>query len=583
MADLGLSIAGLLGLIGTTLEVLGLGFTIKDRAKDFGVLSVRLRMEGFLLGRWAENVGIVKTGIASGPDAIDERRVAATLYELIKTNIECLLKLFDESQGLVKAYKGEPGFVPLHEPDARPRTLVRILKRVGTDLSVTRPKALRWAVRDGTKFQKLVDDITCLVALLIELLPLDQAVLERQLLIDSVTDTTSAQSARDVYTALQSSLKDHDSSPTSNNSTQAISAAARVRSALPLWNTHATTSRAHYENLFSEFRIENPGFSPPQLPTDLARIFTTLARGTPQLQTPIMVEWRLNPRDQDIPETTFEQDVADLVQILALVSQNNKFHALKCLGYFIGGKLQSGMRYGVIFQVPQADRGRQPLHRTLEEAMSDNAEDLPELGLRFYLALELATAVYYLLTTGWLHKGIRAHNVVLFERRIIDDKSIQAGLSLYLAGYEYSRPDVPAPRSLNDKDSEDLDLYRHPNASSTQWDTAEYKSHGYLRQYDIYSLGVVLLEIGLWHPATYIKKGYEARKAKRMIPQTERFVSYLQRKAAADLPSRMGQKYANLVACCLSIRVDNNRELDAAVVLEELDRNVLVPLSSCQV
>lgn len=577
MAELAISITGLLGLVGTTLEVLGLGFAIIDRKNDFAVLSVRLRMEAFLLGRWAENVGIVKTGNASGP----ERRVAASLYEILQGNVKCLLKLFDDSQGLVDRYKDEPGFTPLYEGDYRSRPVVRILKRVGTG---SRPQALRWAVRDRENFQKLVDDITSLISLLIQTLPLDDAVLERQLLIDGVTDTKSSQGARDVYNALESSRQHHDPNTTSDRSAQALSVAARVRSVLPMWNTSTATSRTNYDDLFSEFRIMNPKFSPDQLPLDLARVFTTLTQGTPQGPKSIVVEWKLNPSDQSIPETTFEQDVADLVQILALVSQNHNFHALKCLGYFLGGKVQSSTRYGLIFQVPKADRGRQPLHRTLEQAMSDNKEDLPELGLRFYFALEIATAVYYILTTGWLHKGIRAHNIILFERRTQDDKSIQkAGLELYLAGYEYSRPNMTSLRSLNDRDNEELDLYRHPDATSTQWDTSEYQAHGYLQQYDIYSLGVVLLEIGLWYPITYIKTRYDARKAKRKILQTETFPSYLRRKAAADLPSRMGQKYANTVEYCLGIKVDGNREMDAATVLEELDRNVLVPLSSCQV
>ncbi|KAF4625316.1 hypothetical protein G7Y89_g12851 [Cudoniella acicularis] len=279
----------------------------------------------------------------------------------------------------------------------------------------------------------------------------------------------------------------------------------------------------------SQPRIENPKFD-EDLPLDLAR-WTTKYTSSDQKNTdgaqPIMIEWRLG--DSSTPAQTFEKNVAELSSLLSLVSANTKFHTPKCFR-------------------PKGSGGLDPIQRPLETAICESI--IPELGIRFYIARELATAVYYLLCTGWLHKGIRSHNVVLFERRKAGDPVLRTEATVYLLGFEFARPDQLGQKSLNDKENEDLDLYRHPATASTRWGSDGYRIHSYQKQYDIYSLGVVLLEIGLWRTAVYLKNGYRERQRRGKISE-ETSSTCLQHKAMADLPFQMGQKYTDLVLHCL--------------------------------
>jgi hypothetical protein len=65
-------------------------------------------------------------------------------------------------------------------------------------------------------------------------------------------------------------------------------------------------------------------------------------------------------------------------------------------------------------------------------------------------------------------------------------------MSPYILGFEYSRPDsLTAESDLVVLANPDYHLYQHPHVQGPARDR-------YSRAYDIYSLGIVLLEIGYW-------------------------------------------------------------------------------------
>ncbi|KAF4625317.1 hypothetical protein G7Y89_g12850 [Cudoniella acicularis] len=138
MADLALSVVGLLGLVGTRLEVLNFDFTVKGR-KKISVLSVLLDFQGFFLGRWAENVGIIPTPLHTHGG----RHIPEGLYRLVEKNLERLMILFDESQNLVERYKEKSGLEPLVRLEARSTSVLRILERLHEDVAIRRPKSFR--------------------------------------------------------------------------------------------------------------------------------------------------------------------------------------------------------------------------------------------------------------------------------------------------------------------------------------------------------------------------------------------------------------------------------------------------------
>lgn len=165
---------------------------------------------------------------------------------------------------------------------------------------------------------------------------------------------------------------------------------------------------------------------------------------------------------------------------------------------------------------------------------------LPLLEHRYALALALVKSMIQLHATGWYHKGFRSNNILFFDR-IREEHNNGSGASApnngahsqtratstavyanitepHIVGFELSRP------SSNMEISDGLnilgqiaELYVHPtylqNSPSTiQVESAVNDTTRFSADYDMYSLGCVLLEIGLWRRLTDIWKAeYTAR------------------------------------------------------------------------
>lgn len=100
----------------------------------------------------------------------------------------------------------------------------------------------------------------------------------------------------------------------------------------------------------------------------------------------------------------------------------------------------------------------------------------------------MATSVGHVHIFGFVHKSIRPESVLCFGHGPDDDDTLA---STVLVGFELFRRDMGWTHRLGDS-SFDGNLYRHPSRQGMN------PASGYIMQHDIYSLGVCLLEIGLW-------------------------------------------------------------------------------------
>lgn len=108
---------------------------------------------------------------------------------------------------------------------------------------------------------------------------------------------------------------------------------------------------------------------------------------------------------------------------------------------------------------------------------------------RVGIALSLARAIRQLHTAGWLHKGIRSENILFFDSGKEDHKSLQGP---YLADFGYARvvglTEFSEP-TLSTSDVVSRTLYTHKG---------NLEGSSFRKSFDVFSLGLVLLEIGLW-------------------------------------------------------------------------------------
>ena len=128
----------------------------------------------------------------------------------------------------------------------------------------------------------------------------------------------------------------------------------------------------------------------------------------------------------------------------------------------------------------------------------------PQLSLsrRFHIARQLTQVVLHLHAAGWLHKSLRSSNIIFLAP---NDASADEFLNKapYLIGYEYTRPDTAqAVAFIRLPDTAlETDLYRHPHARGVGREK-------YRKQFDMYALGCVLVEVGMWRRLLDVKIVY---------------------------------------------------------------------------
>ncbi|KAI6358239.1 hypothetical protein MCOR25_007405 [Pyricularia grisea] len=222
-----------------------------------------------------------------------------------------------------------------------------------------------------------------------------------------------------------------------------------------------------------------------------------------------------------------------------------EFRILPCIGLLQNP--ENTIRFdGFVFQHPQAGLQRaESLHQLLYGKLS-----VP-LGDRFQLAQKLASAVLLLHSSKWLHKNIRSQNILFFRKRTAGYSTTDHITSPYLVGFSYARPDNSGEASMDRPDDGgpgNLDHYRHPNFNS-----------GSTRKNDIYSLGIILFEIGHWRPVEKIC-GDDLNGTGKHIGDEHDVRRHLLDGCRKPLPSKMGTIYAAVVRRCLDGDFSSNSE-----------------------
>ncbi|KAI9799617.1 MAG: hypothetical protein M1833_003932 [Piccolia ochrophora] len=596
--DVGIGTAGLaFQVLAACVKTYELLCDAKAMPKNYRYLRTRLKMEESRLLDWSKVAGLLEKG---GPQLSGGLIMNRALLLDILTEIQATLNKFGKLEGKYEELRPlqhidgvEPSlvngaFVAQEDalggkkkrlPSGTKRAVSFILDTINS--IPTAPKRLKWAQFDQAKFEQLVKRLTDmndhLHGLLDENLSNKLLHTQHQTQMEVLQLHNSVNDIKELVKALSISRVVLESSSAITDSS-----ANKIRQ-----RNGEEERRLAQLAKFKEFNIEGAGeerstrldyadftFNDDNEIATNTKIRWTEATYKAVREEPrrVWIEWKDYDPDAAYTAPNKRLLLQRVEQLAALLRSDKKpeaFRVPRCLGYFEDSNQTEAMSnsgLGFVFEKPShVDPNTPPI--SLLQLLS---KPKPSLTDRIALANEVAQSLFYLHSVNWLHKGLRSHNIVFFPTNEEPDYQ-----QPYLTGFDYSRP-APA-EELTEKPPEnaEFDVYRHPNAHGDSPKDATAPTNPFKKTYDIYALGIILLEIALWTDITAIVGIADIKTARPADTRRirDRLLDEDKHAFLQDVRANVGNIYADAVKACLrgaeGFGLQNNaKETDEAVAAE---------------
>ncbi|KAL7941058.1 hypothetical protein V8C42DRAFT_335995 [Trichoderma barbatum] len=240
-----------------------------------------------------------------------------------------------------------------------------------------------------------------------------------------------------------------------------------------------------------------------------------------------------------------------------------------------------------VFRLPPTHSHVQSLRHRL---LSGPSGEYDSLLARFNFARQLVKAVSYVHLYDFVHKNIRPETILILSKgNRGDDGFGEDSETAVLVGFDVLRDAEGKTHRLGDDDWE-KNLYRHPHRQGKTPKT------DYNMQHDIYSVGVCLLEIGLWGSFVKYDKVDEKDQSSlgitnlqplslgpglraegdtlsgsELLKSPERVKDMLLQLARGILRRKMGIKYSKVVETCLTCLDQHNEDFGDEKEFQDID------------
>ena len=408
------------------------------------------------------------------------------------------------------------------------------IKRVG--------KATKWALWDKEKWEDAVEKFRKRNAKLKDALQMGQAT-QHQRVAGSIADLRNNTDANRLGLTVHAELKQLVDKPDSNEMDFDLKSAVLISDEESPTNHTGTCEEilAKGNTVSERVLIEYKSYPPIMQGMTPAEIDET--------------QMHIRSRVHQLASLLYYSGSSDLgtLPIKGLVDQSSK------------------SRHGFVFNYPAEAETSSPesLHSIMR---SPSPTSLWSLSTRFQVAQSIAKSIGKFHADGWVHKSIRSQSVIFFRDRENKNRLLN---SPYLVDFEYSRPESGTTLHIRDND-EEKNLYRHPDIQDVAYSS-------FSKLHDIYSLGVVLLEIALWQTARGMLDDLKRRNKQHLGEEVnalglqEWYVSRAKKKVA----HLMGASYQSAVLACLESKYkDQTRRRDFP---NTFDAQVAQKLSAKQV
>jgi len=289
---------------------------------------------------------------------------------------------------------------------------------------------------------------------------------------------------------------------------------------------------------------------------------------------PVLCEWiNYDLHTMDLGPASMFARVGAIVHNFAMEPPPADFNVLHCRGYFHD---LAEARFGMLFDYPLSAQPANIPPVALRDMMKQQPR--PSLECLFCLAQSLVKSLHCFHRANWLH-NISSHNVLFFS----DTQEVAAGNishdehgssinvsgypTPYLVGFNHSRPSdstafTRGPLGLDKS-------YMHP-------EYAKLPELRFRRGYDYYSVGLLLLEIGLWKPIS--QSGLFEADIESFVPSVLQAV--WRDEAVPLLGPLMGAIYKRSVLLCLNDHFTGSGMSDY-VAMERFGKEVVGELNRC--
>lgn len=498
---------------------------------------------------------------------------------------------FEIAWDLLQGYRSPPGDNLVLNPSEHPREKKRWYQRStssfrkdlkGAEAVTVGQKnivaGVKWAGIDKIKFSTLLDEIRALNASLLLLLgPDQQERVQRQSLIKILDDPGTS--------TLSRSSSGEDSELVTLANLQSLQDTYQGSDArLPAAPT------PYHLHMYSRDDFES----------EVIKLGDTRSWG--QLDNEkVLVEWKYYSK-----EKPGLRQITRLTNLVGLLNHNSllqKFLAPKCKG-LVDDPLNS--RIGIIYRTSKAHAEKRAKFEYLElQKFVRSTPTMPSVGERFQIGKKLATAMSNLHSVHWLHKSFRSDNIVFLENPtsiaqppspdgdIVRNPTQMGGLGalsptpsplpqLFIIGWDLSRPDSPSELSESislssasfQNKRENMKLYSHPEIHASLLSTNKHSR--YRTEFDIYSLGLVLLEIGLWRTLDSMR---------RKCSSDEDFRRMLRSEYCDKLLPKMGSIYWRATQRCIAndfdLQATDSGEAEDFPLQIAFEKQVVSQLSKC--
>jgi hypothetical protein len=572
MDPLGVAL-GTAALVSTVLDVFRLVTSFRAYPESSGILFRQLELEREVLHRWATEVGLYPPSEASSrcvipPDLLPlvDRSVAAIGALLGQaTSLKAAKQVLEVRLGYLKVvHERLQNEIANHEQSR----LVRSLARLG------------WAIGEEDRLKDLISTIHSYNTSLHNLIPKPLQVS----LDGSLMQMLLADQDKDRLLEIQQA---------SSHWRKALSVAASVTA---LQQRQASLPPSTNQLIVDRSKLSSLG-------SDMSRHPTQYTLKDKKID--VLIDWRACHAPLNSAEkTAYLNTCLDLARLLHASQNLPEYRTLDCVGVIDDIEFLPHRRIGLVYRVPTAaptmpstlneSSGRA---YTLHDLINRKGFARLKLEQRLEIARSLATGLHRVFVSRWYHKNLNSKNILFFARargRAEDEKYILSNTDFvshpFLSGFDYARPDSPDEMTIKPEVNEFGDRYRHPQCTNP----ATRHTIPFSRRFDVYSLGVMLMELGRWETVDTMHKDFTAQRLKAAKkgqqelgappPALESFQEYLRTRCVDSLAFRMGTIYTDAVRFCFhdaNLVTSAELDLNEDVLISRFNKEVVAELVKC--